>query len=417
MGGALYTNIENVHSSVSVTVDRVNNKDYAATAGGVVGEMIYGSVYHCSNTGAITAPQQEKVGGVAGYASGTYIRESYNTADITAGASTGGVVGHFIAYGTVVGVMSCYNTGDVSGVGSGVGGVAGSAVASKKGDTAGMAVLSSLYNRGDVTAQHTVGGIVGSYTGRRRVPALRRLQHRQGHLHQRQRHQPQHRRARRPDVQRPDLRCLCPRGHGDALYTLGQKSSSSTMQLVSKTYFKAESWFKGDDFFTEQTNLAENFAKDPGTLNDGYPVLNFQLEDILNAAKADAVAELVAYKDLNKDYSGLSKDAATKVKSDAVTAIAAAESVEQVNSLLEQAKKISTPSPTTRTTACSWVPSRRSSPRPRSSRPRATRSTPPIAGTASPRRSPVWSTCSRPASARRRRSTPTSAISRATWTA
>lgn len=66
VGGALYTNIENVHSSVSVTVDRVNNKDYAATAGGVVGEMIYGSVYHCSNTGAITAPQQEKVGGVAG---------------------------------------------------------------------------------------------------------------------------------------------------------------------------------------------------------------------------------------------------------------------------------------------------------------------------------------------------------------
>lgn len=66
VGGALYTNIENVHSSVSVTVDRVDNKDYVATAGGVVGEMIYGSVYHCSNTGAITAPQQEKVGGVAG---------------------------------------------------------------------------------------------------------------------------------------------------------------------------------------------------------------------------------------------------------------------------------------------------------------------------------------------------------------
>lgn len=339
VGGALYTNIENVHSSVSVTVDRVNNKDYAATAGGVVGEMIYGSVYHCSNTGAITAPQQEKVGGVAGYASGTYIRESYNTADITAGASTGGVVGHFIAYGTVVGVMSCYNTGDVSGVGSGVGGVAGSAVASKKGDTAGMAVLSSLYNRGDVTAQHTVGGIVGSYTGGD-VSQLSAV-YSTGKVT-----------STNDNAISPSTGALVGRmysgqiygayaleGTADALYTLGQKSSSSTMQLVSKTYFKAESWFKGDDFFTEQTNLAENFAKDPGTLNDGYPVLNFQLEDILNAAKADAVAELVAYKDLNKDYSGLSKDAATKVKSDAVTAIAAAESVEQVNSLLEQAKK------------------------------------------------------------------------------
>jgi len=202
-----------------------------------------------------------------------------------------------------------------------------------------MSVLPSLYNRGDVTAQHTVGGIVGSYTGGD-VSQLSAV-YSTGKVT-----------STNDNAISPSTGALVGRmysgqiygayaleGTADALYTLGQKSSSSTMQLVSKTYFKAESWFKGDDFFTEQTNLAENFAKDPGTLNDGYPVLNFQLEDILNAAKADAVAELVAYKDLNKDYSGLSKDAATKVKSDAVTAIAAAESVEQVNSLLEQAKK------------------------------------------------------------------------------
>lgn len=337
VGSALYANFENLHSDVSITVDRLNSKDNIATAGGVIGEAIYCSVYHCSNSGSISAPQQDNVGGVAGYASATYIRSSYNTGDLTGGGTTGGVVGAFIARGTVVGVMSCYNTGDVTGSGSCVGGVVGAATAAKKGDTAGMATLSNLYNRGDVTAQHTVGGIVGSFIGG--DVSILSAAYTTGKVT-----------ATNDSGITSSTGAVAGRmysgmlfgayaldGTADQLYSLGTKSASTT-QLVSAVSFQSESWFKGDDFFAAQTAFANNFSKDPGTLNDGYPVLNFQLEDILNAAKADAVAELVAYKDLN-DYTGLSKDAATKVKSDAVTAITDAETIEQVNSLLEQAKR------------------------------------------------------------------------------
>ena len=82
----------------------------------------------------------------------------------------------------------------------------------------------------------------------------------------------QHRRARRPDVQRPDLRCLCLEGTARRALHPRPEEQLLDHAACQQDLFKAESWFKGDDFFTEQTNLAENFAKDPGTLNDGYPV-------------------------------------------------------------------------------------------------------------------------------------------------
>ena len=86
IGGALYTNIENIHSNVGITIDRVNNNDYVAAAGGVVGEAIYSDINSCTNIADITATLQEKVGGIAGYASGCYIRNSSNTETSTQAA-------------------------------------------------------------------------------------------------------------------------------------------------------------------------------------------------------------------------------------------------------------------------------------------------------------------------------------------
>ncbi len=329
IGGALYTNIENIHSNVGITIDRVNNNDYVAAAGGVVGEAIYSDINSCTNIADITATLQEKVGGIAGYASGCYIRNSSNTGNINAGGSAGGIVGNYFVRSGSKGVISCFNKGTVYGNGSAVGGIIGTATST---GTDVQGVYGNLYNRGDVTAQHTVGGIIGSYSGgdlsmltasystgkiTGTVTSIESSGGLVGKMYSGM-----------------IFYSYALEGTADELCTLGISSAS---RLISSSAFHDEQWFKSDDFFTALGSAASSYGKDPENINDGYPVLAFELEEILNGKKADAVAELIAYKNAD-DYKGLAKKAVEQALSDGVAAITAAEDEDAVKEALANAK-------------------------------------------------------------------------------
>ncbi len=329
VGSALYTRLNDLSSNVKITVDRLNNNDYVAVAGGIAGEALYCDIVHCFNTADITATLQEKVGGIVGYASGCYIRNSGNSGTITAGGSTGGIVGNYFVRSGSKGVISCYNKGTVNGNGASVGGVIGTATSTGS-DAQG--VYGNLYNRGDVTAQHTVGGIIGAYSGG--DLSTMSACYSTGKI--------------TATVASSDSACAlvgrlysgmifysyAQEGSADKLYT---KGLSKATQLVSNCEFKSADWLKGDTFFKAMGSAASSYDKDTYGLNDGYPVLAFEAADRLSQIKADAVAELVAYKN-PADYKGLSKDAVKKIKADALTAINGAEDEEGVKKALADAK-------------------------------------------------------------------------------
>ncbi len=329
IGGALYTNIENIHSNVGITIDRVNNNDYVAAAGGVAGEAIYSDINSCTNIADITATLQEKVGGIAGYASGCYIRNSSNTGNINAGGSAGGIVGNYFVRSGSKGVISCFNKGTVYGNGSAIGGIIGTATST---GTDVQGVYGNLYNRGDVTAQHTVGGIIGSYSGGdlsmltasystgKITGTITSIESSGGLVGKM--------------YSGMIFYSYALEGTADELCTLGISSAS---RLVSPSAFHDEQWFKSDDFFTALGSAASSYGKDPENINDGYPVLAFELEEILNGKKADAVAELIAYKNAD-DYKGLAKKAVEQALSDGVAAITAAEDEDAVKEALANAK-------------------------------------------------------------------------------
>ena len=131
--------------------------DGASQAGGVVGALssVSSQVINCYNTGNVTG-EGSYVGGVVGTFTGSCVSSQvincYNTGNVTGeGKYVGGVVG--LAY-TSSTIQGCYNTGNVTGKGNDVGGVAGGADNSL--------IIQGCYNTGNVTGEGKyVGGIVG----------------------------------------------------------------------------------------------------------------------------------------------------------------------------------------------------------------------------------------------------------------
>ena len=327
VGSATYTKLENVTNEADVTAESVSayNNGYV---GGVAGEVILGSVTHSANTGKISAEGQQRVGGVAGYVSNSYVTKTANSGAVTGGSDTGGIVGAYVVRGGSKGLIQCYNTGDVSGTGTNVGGIVGNVTST--GDN-NQGVYGSLYNRGNVTAQHTAGGLFGAYSGGNL--SLLSAAYSTGKV--------------TITADNESYGALIGKMYSGMFYTsfaetgtsdqLYSKGTSSAIQLISGVSFQDSSWFKSDAFFTALGSSKDNFAEDATNINGGYPILKFQLDDLLQQAKNDAIAELVAYKDVNS-YKGLSKEAVKQVKSDAITAINSAATTEEVAQLLEKAK-------------------------------------------------------------------------------
>ena len=151
--------MEDCYNTGNITSTATTTK-YFYTAG-VATDYYRGSTYrNCWNSGTVTSNKLQYTGGVFGEnaVSGnpTYIIGCYNTGEVVgAGTYVGGVVAkvHYYTY-----LDSCYNTGAVSGP-SYVGGVAGRLYG------AGNAKMSNCYNTGTVTASESyAGGIVGAST-------------------------------------------------------------------------------------------------------------------------------------------------------------------------------------------------------------------------------------------------------------
>lgn len=335
VGYAVYAKLNNLKSNVSITIDRVNSSDSIAYAGGIVGEAIRTNLNRCFNSGDVTALKQEKVGGVAGYSSSGNIQYCGNTGNITAGGCSAGIAGLFSASGGVASVINCYNTGDVVSDGTFVGGIVGSVTVFKRNGVAGMGVLSQLYNRGDVSAQNTVGGLAGGIVG--------------GELSSLSASYSTGKVTETVESTSSSAGALVGRlysgslnysyaleGTAAQLNSLGTQNGTTTM-IVSNVEFESEEWFKSDAFFTALGGFADDFAKDTEDLNDGYPVLTFQNDDVLAAAKLEAINELNLYKNIS-EYKGLSKTAAEQVKTDAFTAIQNAETKAELAEALAKAK-------------------------------------------------------------------------------
>jgi hypothetical protein len=184
------------------TID-VNYSTHAWSVGGICGYALGGgSITSCSSSAriaginAIANSARADIGGIAGYAAGTRIKDCLFTGEVEgngqwnaggiAGNATGAIVaskntgsimcnGRQVVIGGVVGlgrcdVISCYNTGTVNASGGagiydykGVGGVAGSL--SMGGMGLGGKTLKGCYSTGAVTRATALGNRTGNVVG------------------------------------------------------------------------------------------------------------------------------------------------------------------------------------------------------------------------------------------------------------
>lgn len=120
--------------------------------GGIIAKMNAGAlVDNCYNTGTLTA-KSGYIGGIAAYCEGT-IRNSRNEADITGSSSIGGIAGSTAKSDTIV---NCYNTGNLTGTSSKIGGIFGGST------NKAFHYMKNCYNTGAITGTGDTGGLAGA---------------------------------------------------------------------------------------------------------------------------------------------------------------------------------------------------------------------------------------------------------------
>ena len=214
------------------------------TAAGILGKQNseQQTISRCLNTGTITGTSY--AAGITGRSGGepTLIESCANTGKIT-GQCAGGIVA--VSFGEIT---DCYNTGDVTGSGS-VGGIAGSHDVWQYPNTHNYATgkVSNCYTTGTVTGTGTnpvIGAAVGKlHTGR--TVSLEQTTYR--------------------DFQVYALEGICAQ-------LVGQKSENAK----DATAFKTAAELKSDAMLT---TLGDAFKKDAGNVNNGYPVLVWQVSE------------------------------------------------------------------------------------------------------------------------------------------
>jgi len=169
--GRVYdTTVKNVHLE---NVDLTSN---GFSTGGLVGEIMYGSISNSSVTGNIRTISSSRVGGLVGQTDDTSISNCWVRVSVSGSVWVGGLVG-MQDYGEI---SESYSRGSVDGE-STVGGLAGtsdgfisnsfshSTVNAVSGDAGGLVadissstVISNSYSIGRVDAGRNAGGLIGS---------------------------------------------------------------------------------------------------------------------------------------------------------------------------------------------------------------------------------------------------------------
>ncbi|MDB2426204.1 hypothetical protein N9W41_01530 [bacterium] len=145
--------IEDVHSEVTITGN--------SRIGGIAGYLGVARINKSSNKGNVTATNY--VGGIAGSVGSGDITQSFNKGNIEGEGFVGGLFG--MAGGTPVPELkNCYSTGNISGVGSGLG--AGSQIGGIGGETGGALDVYNVWSSGTITS---VGSKVGGLSGQNGV--------------------------------------------------------------------------------------------------------------------------------------------------------------------------------------------------------------------------------------------------------
>lgn len=228
--------------------DCENHGAVSAPAGGAAAGILarqnseQQTISHCLNTGTITGTGY--AAGITGRSGGepTLIESCANTGKIT-GRYAGGIVA--VSFGEIT---DCYNTGDVTGS-EFVGGIAGSHNPWQFPNTHNYAVgkVSNCYTTGKVTGSGdnaTIGAAVGKlHTGN--IVSLEQTTYR--------------------DFQVYALEGTCAQ-------LVGQKSENAK----DTTAFKTAAELKSDAMLT---TLGDAFKKDAGNVNNGYPVLVWQVSE------------------------------------------------------------------------------------------------------------------------------------------
>lgn len=228
--------------------DCENHGAVSAPAGGAAAGILarqnseQQTISRCLNTGTITGTSY--AAGITGVSKGepTLIESCANTGTIT-GANAGGIVA--VSYGEIT---DCYNTGDVTGSAV-AGGIAASHNPWQFPNTHNYAVgkVSNCYTTGKVTGSSdnaTIGAAVGKlHTGG--IVSLEQTTYR--------------------DFQVYALEGTCAQ-------LVGEKNENAK----DFTAFKTSDELKSDAMLT---TLGDGFKKDAGNINNGYPVLVWQVSE------------------------------------------------------------------------------------------------------------------------------------------
>ncbi len=226
---------------VSITACENHGTVSGATAGGILGISSDDTVISaCGNTGTITGTGT--AGGILGRTDyyTNLVEKCYNSGSVTA-ATAGGIVGLNNAQ-----IDSCYNTGAISGSEK-VGGITG--------ETALKQVRNTwTYQVGAVTHCYTTGTVTGTSSTALVGAAV-------GKLH--------FGRDMEPTYRTYEVYAL--EGVCDKL--VGEKSTGTDKDA---TAFKTAAELKSDAMLT---TLGDAFKKDAGNINNGYPVLVWQVSE------------------------------------------------------------------------------------------------------------------------------------------
>ena len=239
--------IENCHNN-GVTI----NMTGTSGGGGIVARST-GEITYCSNSVDIASQTVAYIGGIVGALNYTKMTNCYNTGNIEAVSNTGGLIGG----STGSNVECCYNTGNVKGTGKDeaggtyVGGIAGSNGSNGKiiaceyvngggitGQLANGAEVKNCYNIGIVENQ---GSAIGNISGA--VYSSSKISN-----------------------------CYFSKEICD-LESIGRTNDTTTIEAIDETisYMKTNS-------FVKDLNKNEEMFTITSDLNEGYPVLKWQIE-------------------------------------------------------------------------------------------------------------------------------------------
>ena len=219
------------------------NCNLSEYAGGVVGGITKSykySLYRCSNNGEIVIKNSAKrVGGVSGSllsdGNGSVI-ECFNTGNINVGEGTyiGGVVGY--QYYTSVTIDACYNTGNINvKTGTSIAGVVGYDNQTDK---------TNCYNIGEISVNECTGVVAALLGHHNSSGSIGRLKNSYYYMEEK-------------------IGAVCSGNNGN------------TAMDTANAY-----WVDSETLKNMAETLGESYAPDINNINNGYPVLAFQNEDL-----------------------------------------------------------------------------------------------------------------------------------------